>query len=261
MDKYKILILLSLLVSVIFISSCVKDFNGENNTSIGNCARNLSNCFGGSKNAQNIPPSNTNNNVPTNNVNTSPNQIWNSNTTQNITASCPKDVKNCWGAGNVLRVPPTCEFESCAKFGIPPNTCNYDSDCKVIMSICSCEGVPTIDPRDWINGSYCKTNECMLKETLIAKAVCENNVCKKYIKNVSICEDSDSGKDYNVTGVARIRFDEINFVPYIGPDICLNSMVLNESYCEGPSVGWLNNTLYTCPFGCLNGQCKSNSTG
>ncbi len=259
MSKYNLLILSSLLILVIFISGCAEDFNGEGNTSISKCVRNLSNCFG-IKETPKIPPINTTNNNPASNPvnNTTPNNvpIWNNNNTQNITVTCPKDVKNCWNVGNVLRVPPKCEFESCAKFGVPPNVCNYTSDCKLIMSVCSCEGVPNVDPRDWINGSYCKTNECMFNETLIARAVCENNVCKKYVKNYTICEDNDNGINYNVSSETRIRFDEINFVPYKNKDFCINNLMLKEYYCEGSNVGWINSTQYSCPFGCFNGQCN-----
>ena len=110
----------------------------------------------------------------------------NSTNTVNTTNVCPNDKKNCWGAGNVSRIPPSCEFESCAKYGIPPNTCNYRPDCKIVMSMCSCEAVPIDDPRDWINGSYCPSSECVYKDKLIATAICENNVCVKVIDNNSV---------------------------------------------------------------------------
>jgi hypothetical protein len=190
--------------------------------------------------------SNTNNNVNTNNT-------VNTNNIPNINKTCLKDVKSCWGVGNVSRIPPSCEFESCAKFGIPPNNCTYSPDCKIVMSSCSCEAVPIYDPRDWINGSYCASSECMYGEQLIARAVCDDNhVCVKIIQNVTTCVDSDNGINYNISGTVRVNYKSINIS---AQDICKDSTWLTEQYCDSLTARSINSTDYNCSFGCSNGAC------
>lgn len=246
MKRSILLVLFSLLILTIFINSCTQDINTVNST-ISNCAKNLSNCLGSK---DNNPVNTTNNTI----VNTTINNLANASNTSTVV--CPLDVKDCWGAGNVSRMPPTCEFASCAKFGVPPNTCNYTSDCKIVMSYCSCDAVPKTDPRDWINGTYCSKSDCMMNGIVVALPQCINNICVKSF-NYN-CQDSDGGQDYNTFGTAQLTANSI--IVSTVKDTCINKYLLNEAYCENQTVGYINTTNYNCPFGCVNGAC-TNGTG
>jgi hypothetical protein len=266
MKRGNLLFLVSSLALIIFISSCDAEFlhppwkrNLTTNNSLADlCTVDVKICDDGTLLKRQKPncefPScpiiNTN---PSNNITPNTNNTVNTNNTLSTNNTCPQDLKNCWDAGNVSRIPPSCEFESCAKYGAPPNTCRYDPDCKIVMSACSCEALPLNDSRDWINGSYCATSECMDGEKLIARAICDdNNVCVKIIQNVTTCFDSDNGMNYNISGIVRVNYKSINIS---AQDICKDSSWLTEQYCDSLIARSINSTDYNCSSGCLNGAC------
>jgi hypothetical protein len=61
------------------------------------------------------------------------------------------------------------------------------------------------------------------------------------------CTDSDNGITYDVKGTATKGGTK-------KVDYCINTASLMEYYCSGNSI---LQTSYSCPFGCLNGACKS----
>lgn len=66
----------------------------------------------------------------------------------------------------------------------------------------------------------------------------------------AVCQDSDSGKDYDKKGKVSVSGSGSSGTYY---DICFNSgKILHEWYCQGDQV---QKDEYECPIDCVDGAC------
>jgi cell division protein FtsL len=122
---------------------------------------------------------------------------------------------------------------------------------------------------DLINSKYTKKlNDINMQNSSLSNQVLELNDSIKQLKegkSMSICVDTDGGKDYNVAGAIKYnKFDPNGSITTSSDtgDICTNANisgqlkgnVLREYYCD------TNNQVqydhYVCPKGCYKGACK-----
>lgn len=83
---------------------------------------------------------------------------------------------------------------------------------------------------------------------------CKDGACIKSTEEET-CTDTDSGKNFEIEGVAR-SFLNGNITPnYFKRDICKEgTKILIESYCENNEV---KEVEYICPNGCYDGACTN----
>lgn len=71
-------------------------------------------------------------------------------------------------------------------------------------------------------------------------------------QNPLSCKDSDGGVDYYTAGQIQIAENSE------WQDKCLNSIQLQEGYCDPLSLSGYKTIVFSCPSGCQNGVCQKN---
>ncbi len=119
------------------------------------------------------------------------------------------------------------------------------------------------------SNSFCPP-DCMNALTFACPNGCRDGAC---INNTGACTDSDGGINYSVKGTLKVatKYNKDFEIPdfccatYEPNGVCgggKEGRFLSEFYCnpDDPYDSYKNiSTIYECPYGCYDGQCKAGS--